>query len=312
MRICFAGTPHFAIPSLQALHEDPAIQVLQVYTQPPRPRGRGQRIQPTPVANTAKDLGLEVVTVENINAPEHVNTLKALDLDFLVVVAFGQKLSSDLLTLSRGAVNLHASLLPRYRGANPIQWAILNGDPTTGVTTMLMDEGWDTGPVLLQKSTFIDPSETGGELHDRLARLGAPVLVDTLQGLMEGTVEPKPQGEGGSFAPKLKKEDYTIHWGEDVRIIERQIRAFNPWPVARTKLEGEELRIWSARSQVLEQQRGQTGEIISTQPLLIQGGQGLIEILEIQRPGKKRLPSQEFIKGFSLRLGMRLGTDFHA
>ncbi len=307
MRIFFAGTPDFAIPALEVLNADQDIDVRGVFCQPSRPRGRGQKKKPAPVARAAQELGLMVHEVADINQEAQLAMLSRVQPAFLVVVAFGQKIGRDLLQLpDKGAVNLHASLLPRYRGPNPIQRAILNGDSVTGVSTMLMDEGWDTGPVFLQEKVEIRSNETLGSLHDRLAIRGAHLLPETLKKFFRGEIEPQKQPEGGVHAPKLSPEEMYLNWNYSAGFLERQVRALNPFPGARTVFGEEEWKIWKAR--VEKDIPGlKTGSIKTTsREILVQTSQGSLNLLQLQRPGKKTLAGDEFLRGFSLPPGSRM------
>ena len=307
MRIFFAGTPDFAVPALEVLTAAQEIDVRGVFSQPSRPRGRGQKKKPPPVARTAGELGLRVHEVADINGEEILSLMARVEPEFLVVVAFGQKIGRELLKLpGKGAVNLHASLLPRYRGPNPIQRAILNGDKITGLSTMLMDEGWDTGPVLLQEELEIKNSDTLGSLHDRLARRGAPLLLETLKKFSRGQIEPQEQAEGGSHAPKLSTREMYLNWNNSACFLERQVRALNPFPGARVVFKDEEWKIWKAG--VEKDIPGLTPGAIKTtsRELLVQTGRGSLNLLQLQRPGKKPLAADAFLRGISLTPGSKL------
>jgi len=305
MKVFFAGTPEFSVPSLKVLAQDPGIDVLGVFSQPSKPRGRGQRVKSTPVSDAAKRLGLPLYEVKNINEKENLNILAENKVEFLVVVAFGQKLSPELLEIpEKGAVNLHASLLPRYRGANPIQRALLNGDNESGLSTMLMDEGWDTGPVLMQKTLTIGPNETFKTLHDKMAREGAPLLLETLKKFSRGDIEPKQQKGKVVYASKLKPEEMELNWKEDAEFLERKIRALNPFPGARTSYKGEEWKIFGAeiKDNINGFEPGRI-KVIDNRELIVQTGIGALKIKELQRPGKKALPAEKFLLGFPLESG---------
>ncbi|MGQ9659381.1 MAG: methionyl-tRNA formyltransferase [Thermochromatium sp.] len=251
LRLLFAGTPDFAVPCLSALL-DAGHEVIGVYTQPDRPAGRGRRLQMSPVKALALQRGLAVYQPESLKRdPEAVAQLCALGADLMVVVAYGLLLPVSVLEAPRlGCINVHASLLPRWRGAAPIQRAILAGDSETGICIMRMEEGLDTGPVYHRVATPIDPHETGGTLHDRLAALGARALLEALPGIAAGTCVPEVQDDTqATYAHKLSKQEATIDWSAPADAIERQVRAFNPWPVAQTTLEGAVLRIWSAEAE---------------------------------------------------------------
>jgi len=304
-RIVFLGTPEFAVPALAALSgaED---QVLLVITQPDRPQGRGRRPSPPPVKVLAQKLDLPVWQPESIKTPAAFNRLKELTPDLLVVVAFGAILPLNLLQLPRiGPLNVHPSLLPAYRGPAPINWAILNGETETGVTTMFLDQGMDTGPILLSRRTAIGPLETAGQLHDRLARLGAELLLETIAGLKAGRVTPKPQpSTGATLAPLLKKADGLIDWTRPAEELARRVRGLDPWPGAYTTFKGKILKLFGARP---GPGRGRPGQVLALdQGLLhVAAGQGSLALAELQIEGKKRLRAPEFWRG------QRLGsTDF--
>jgi len=296
-RIVFLGTPEFAVPYLAALagSED---QVLLAVTQPDRPKGRGRRPAPPPVRVLAEALGLPVWQPESIKTPEVFHRLKELGPDLLAVVAFGAILPPDLLQLPRiGPLNVHPSLLPAYRGPAPINWAILNGETETGVTTMFMDRGMDTGPLLLSRRTAIAPEETAGQLHDRLARLGADLLLETIAGLKAGTVTPKPQPPAGAtLAPFLKKADGLMDWTGSAEELARQVRGLDPWPGAYTTFKGKNLKLFGARP---GPGRGRPGQILTVdQGLLhVAAGRGSLALAELQLEGKKRLSALEFWRG---------------
>ncbi len=303
MRIVFMGTPDFSVPVLEALVQE-GHEVVQVVTQPDKPKGRGKSVLMTPVKEKALALGLPVWQPERIRRPEAVEQLKELAPDVIVVVAFGQILSRQVLDIPRlGCVNVHASLLPKYRGAAPIQWAILNGETCTGVTTMLMDEGIDTGDMLEKMEVPIAPDETGGSLHDKLSRAGAELIRSTLRRLEAGTLVPEPQTEEGTcYARMLTKTMGDIDWKMDAAAIERLIRGLNPWPSAYTHLDGRTLKIWKA--QVREgNPEGVCGQIVETgrDSISVKTGNGVLVLQEVQLEGKKRMDAGAFLRGFPLK-----------
>ena len=305
MRIVFMGTPDFSVPVLEALVQE-GHEVVQVVTQPDKPKGRGKSVLMTPVKEKALALGLPVWQPERIRRPEAVEQLKELAPDVIVVVAFGQILSRQVLDIPRlGCVNVHASLLPKYRGAAPIQWAILDGETCTGVTTMLMDEGIDTGDMLEKLEVPIAPDETGGSLHDKLSRAGAELIRSTLRRLEAGTLVPEPQTEEGtSYARMLTKTMGDIDWNMDAAAIERLIRGLNPWPSAYTHLDGRTLKIWKA--QVREgNPEGVCGQIVETgrDSISVKTGNGVLVLQEVQLEGKKRMDAGAFLRGFPLKAG---------
>ena len=305
MRIVFMGTPDFSVPVLEALVQE-GHEVVQVVTQPDKPKGRGKSVLMTPVKEKALALGLPVWQPERIRRPEAVEQLKELAPDVIVVVAFGQILSRQVLDIPRlGCVNVHASLLPKYRGAAPIQWAILDGETCTGVTTMLMDEGIDTGDMLEKMEVPIAPDETGGSLHDKLSRAGAELIRSTLRRLEAGTLVPEPQTEEGTcYARMLTKTMGDIDWNMDAVAIERLIRGLNPWPSAYTHLDGRTLKIWKA--QVREgNPEGVCGQIVETgrDSISVKTGNGVLVLQEVQLEGKKRMDAGAFLRGFPLKAG---------
>ena len=291
MRIIFAGTPEFAVPCLQALVDGPH-QVVAVYSQPDRPAGRGRRLTASPVKQLAVAENIPVYQPQTLRDPEAQAELKGLKPDLMVVVAYGLILPAAVLAIpTHGCVNVHASLLPRWRGAAPIQRAILAGDKETGVTLMQMDAGLDTGPMLAESRTTITEDDTGGSLHDRLARLGASLLAEGVEMIASGKQRPRLQPAAGiSYADKLSKAEAGIDWFQSAVQIARQVRAFNPWPVAETTLGTERLRVWNARA---EAGAGQPGEILSADEdaIRVGTGDGILAITELQWPGGKRLPA---------------------
>ncbi len=299
------GTAPFALPSLRALAE--SFEVVAVVTQPDRPRGRGRKVLPPPVKECAVDLGLPVLQPERVKEPAFIARLEELRPELIAVAAFGQIIPSAVLKLpSLGCVNVHPSLLPRYRGAAPINWAVINGETTTGVTTILMDEGMDTGDVLLVQEVEIDHDETAQELADRLAELGGHLLVETIKGLNEGTLQPIPQDEKeASYAPMLRKDDGLIHWEEGTYQIRNQIRGMIPWPVAFTLWGGKRVKIYRACT---GDGKGTPGEIISLdRGIEVACGEGSLLIEELQVEGGKRMGWEGFVRGHRLTPGERLG-----
>ncbi len=299
LRIVFAGTPGFSVPALQALH-DSGHALVAVYTQPDRPAGRGRALNASAVKQRALTLGLPVEQPSTLKTPEAHARLAAYAPDLMVVVAYGLLLPQAVLDVPRlGCLNIHASLLPRWRGAAPIQRAILAGDERTGVAIMQMEAGLDTGPELLRRELAIGPHETGGELHDRLAPLGAEAIVAAVQGLLDGTLRATPQlASGATYAAKIKKEEARIEWSQSAVRIDRQVRAFNPWPVAETLLGDEQVRIWEARPTPGGSSSGASpGAVVSAAEgqLIVQTGDGLLEILKLQFPGRKPLPAREVL-----------------
>lgn len=309
LRVAFAGTPEFAVPALQALMRSPH-QLVGVLTQPDRPRGRGQRLSPSPV-KAAAGAALPVAQPATLGSAEDQAQLAAWRPDVLVVVAYGLILPQAVLRIPPlGCVNVHASLLPRWRGAAPVERALLAGDETTGVTIMLMDEGLDTGPILLQRSEPIAAHDTGASLRTRLAALGAGLLLEALPGLADGTLRPRSQpAEGATYARKLQKREAPIDWSRSAVEIERQVRALQPWPVAETTQPdartgtNERLLVHAARVVPLRDAAGRPGCITETDGshdegyIRVQCGAGCLDLLTLQRPGGQRLPASSFTRG---------------
>ncbi len=315
MRLVFMGTPDFAAVSLQSLLAA-GHQVVGVVTQPDRPRGRGMKLTPSPVKKLAADHDLPVLQPVHLPDKEVMALLAKNRPEVIVVVAYGLKIPPAILTYPPyGCVNVHASLLPKYRGASPIQAVLLNGETTTGITTMRMDEGWDTGDLLLMRQIPIDPADNFGTLHDRLAALGGEVLLDTLAGLTAGTVKPVPQNHAeATYVPKLTEEDLVLSWADTTAALHNRIRAFAPVPGARTYLHGEILKVWAARPGKgwygLEQAKpGTIGAVTKEEGggLPVRTGDGVLLLTEIQSPGKKRLPILQFVAGNPLDAGIILG-----
>jgi methionyl-tRNA formyltransferase len=304
MRIVFAGTPAFAVPALEGVAT--AHQVAAVLTQPDRPAGRGLAALSSPVKQAAARLGIPVLQPVTLKAPEVQAELQALDPDALVVAAYGLILPQAVLDVPRlGAINIHASLLPRWRGAAPIQRALLAGDRETGISIMRMEAGLDTGPVLLREAVAILPGDTAGTLHDNLAQLGARLVIAALEGLARGTLAATPQPAGGvTYAAKLEKHEARIDWRRPVAEIERYVRAFNPFPGATARVRGAELKVWRAS---VVHAAGEPGAVIAIGPggIVVAGGSGAVRLEELQRAGGKRLPARAFLRGFPLAVGER-------
>ena len=299
------GTPRFSVPSLVALHEK-QFDIVLVVTQPDRGIGRGRKIISSPVKKTAESFGLDIIQPKSIRAEWVKDRMQSLEPETLVVVAFGQILPKNLLQLpKKGAVNVHASLLPKYRGPAPIQWAIINGEKETGVTTMLMDEKMDTGDVLLSEKTFIGPEENSETLHDRLADIGADLLVKTLRGMERNEIQPVPQDHSqATYVPMLKKSDGHIDWNLPANKIEDFIRGMTPWPGAFTFFKNKRLKIFKAR--VVKSESGEDpGTVIRgfSDELRVATGKDILSILEIQSESGKRLPTTEFLRGFRIPPG---------
>ena len=311
MRVIFMGTPDFSVGTLEALVQAGHEVVLAV-TQPDKPKGRGGKMQYTPVKEKALEYGIPVFQPAKVREPACVEELAGYRADVIVVIAFGQILPRSILELTPyGCINVHASLLPKYRGAAPIQWALIDGETVTGVTTMQMDEGLDTGDMLLETEVPIGADETGGSLHDKLAAAGAKLCVETLKALEEGTVTPRKQGESPTkYARMLDKELGRIDWSRDAASIERLIRGLSPWPSAYTLWEGKTMKIWAA--EVLDGDSalpcGAVTDVTKT-GFSVQTGSGLLRILELQIPGKKRMSADAFLRGYRMEPGTRLGGE---
>jgi len=306
-RVLFMGTPHFALPTLEALHE--AHEVIGVVTRPDKPAGRGQRLRPPPVKQWALAHGLEVLQPPRLSEPRVLATLRGLKPEVIVVAAYGQILPSEVLNLPpAGCLNVHASLLPKHRGAAPIPAAILAGDRVTGVTIMLMDEGLDTGPILAQRACPITPQDTTASLTEKLAQMGADLLTETLPRWLAGHITPLPQDEAqASYCPLISKGDGLIDWMLPAEEIWRRVRAYNPWPSAYTFWKGRLLKIWRARP-LPEETTGEPGTVLDT-PLgpAISTGKGLLLLEEVQLAGKRAMPAAEFVRGQRGFVGAKLG-----
>lgn len=318
MKIVLMGTPDFAVPTLRELttrHE-----VAAVVTQPDRKKGRGKKVQFPPVKQAALEYGIPVYQPQKVKEEAFLAQLREIGPDVIVVAAFGQILPESILNLPPyGCINVHASLLPRYRGAAPIQWAIINGDEETGVTIMYMEKGLDTGDMLAKASIAVDPEETGDSLHDKLAALGGPLLLKVLDQLEAGTAERTRQNDAeSSYARMLDKDLGRIHWDDEAIKIERLIRGLNSWPCAFSSMGDKTLKIWKARVADIDK-----NECDNTEPAAAPGtvvgimkdairvacGQGCLDLLEVQLPGKKRMTVDAFLRGHNLKTGFVFGQD---
>ncbi len=308
-RIIFMGTPEFAVPSLRALLDGPD-QVVAVVTQPDRPRGRGRKLTPPPVKTLALEAGVPVLQPASVRTAEFLNELKSYGPDIIAVTAFGRILPGALLDLPPlGTINVHASLLPRYRGAAPIQWAILNGDHTTGVTIMQLDEGLDTGDILLSQSLAIAPDDTAATLAVRMAEMGGSLLCEALVKLHQGKLPPTPQNEAqATAAPPLTKEQGLVDWNLPAGVLSCRVRGLDPWPTAFTLLNGLRLRLY-APSVLVGEGSATPGTIIRAdqEGLVIATGRDCLLVKEIQMEGGKRLALQAFLRGHELAAGTILG-----
>ena len=305
MRIIFMGTPDFSVGTLEALVEA-GHEVCLVVTQPDKPKGRGKEMQYTPVKEAALKHGIEVYQPRRIREAECVEKLRQYNADIMVVVAFGQIIPKEILEMvPYGCVNVHASLLPKYRGAAPIQWSIIDGEVVTGVTTMQMDEGLDTGDMLLKTEVPITEEETGESLHDKLAKAGAALCVETLAKLQEGSIVPEKQGESPTaYAKMLDKKLGNIDWTKSAVEIERLVRGLNSWPSAYTYWNKKVVKIWKA-SVTDENSNEQVGTVVKVEKdgFYVQTGNGLLKVLELQIPGKKRMDAGAFLRGYTIEPG---------
>jgi methionyl-tRNA formyltransferase len=309
LRVVFMGTPEFACPTLQKLI-DRGDLIAGVVTQPDRPKGRGQHLMPTPVKELAERYSIPVYQPPKVRDPEFVEFIRSLAPDVIVVVAFGQILPKSLLEIpTMGCINVHASLLPRYRGAAPLNWCIVNGETETGVTTMQMDVGLDTGPMLLKRATPLDGDEDITSLHDRMSVMGAELLSETLDGLAAGTATPQEQdGSQSCYAPMLKKEDGRIDWDRDARSIHNQVRGLAVWPGAYTYLDGLVLKVYRTG---IADGSGQPGIVLRADKngIEVACSQGSLIIGELQLAGKKRLDAASFLAGYKISAGQRFSGE---
>lgn len=312
LRIVFCGTPAFAVPSLQHLLKEPDFEVVGVVTQPDRPRGRGQELHSSPVKDAAAAAGIPVYQPEKIKSDEAYEYFKRLAPDAVVIIAYGQIISPRLIKIPRlGWINLHASLLPKYRGAAPINWAIVNGETRTGLTTMQIDAGLDTGPMLLKYETQIGADETAPELTARLAEAGGPLIIETLRKLDRGEISPVAQDNSqATFAPILKKDDGRIDWWVSARKIYNRIRGLQPWPGAFTTFRGKNCQIWGKPLKPVAA-GGMPGVILPTQEdglLVICGGATVLRVEHVQLEGRNRVTDGAFMNGARIVPGERFGA----
>lgn len=310
MRVVFMGTPDFAVPVLEAILQA-GHQVLGVYTQPDKPKGRGKSMQYTPVKEKALEYDIPVFQPVRVREPEVIEEIRSLKPDIIIVVAFGQILSEELLAVPPyGCVNVHASLLPKYRGAAPIQRVIMDGEKESGVTTMYMAKGLDTGDMIEQTVVPIAPKETGGSYHDKLAKAGADLCVSTMQKIEAGTAQRIPQVDADScYAHMLKKEMGELNFEQPAEVLERLIRGLNPWPSAYTHLQGKTLKIYEAEPvEIPEDRKTQPGTVIAVdkKSFTIQCNPGGLRVTELQLEGKKRMRTDAFLLGYSVTEGMQV------
>lgn len=310
MRIIYMGTPDFAVPTLEALIQS-KHEVIAVITQPDKPKGRGKAMQFPPVKEKALEYGIPVYQPVKVREPSFIEQMKGWEPDAIIVAAFGQILPKTVLDLPRyGCINVHASLLPKYRGAAPIQWVIINGEKETGITTMFMDIGLDTGDMLKKAVVPIEEKETGESLHDKLAALGGPLILKTLEELENGTaVRTKQDDTQSCYAKMLTKSLGDIDWSQSAVQIERLIRGLNAWPSAYTKWEDKTLKIWAADVIDGNREGAAAGEVVERQKkaLIVQTGEGRLSLKEVQLQGKKRMEIDVFLRGYPIMEG----TVFH-
>ena len=312
MRIVFMGTPDFALTSLCVLLDGPH-DVVGVVTQPDRPQGRGLQLTAPPIKRVALENDISVFQPERLRDESFLAELRALQADLFVVVAFRILPASVLSVPLKGAVNLHASLLPKYRGAAPIQWAIINGETETGVTTFFIERQVDTGHILLQHTVSIGPDETAGELHDRLSEVGATLVQETVDLIDTNQAHPVPQCGVSSAAPKLTKADGKLDWTESAQAIHDRVRGLNPYPMAYTTREDRTLRVICSRLRPdIKAAEARTGEIVAVEHdggIVVRTGAGCIALMTVQPEGRKRMSAGEFVRGYRIRPGERLGAD---
>jgi methionyl-tRNA formyltransferase len=309
LKIVFAGTPEFAVSSLKAVNES-KHEVVAVYTQPDRPAGRGRKLQGSPVKEYAIAHGLKVFQPDNLKNPEEINQLAALQPDIMIVVAYGLILPQTVLDIPQlGCLNVHASLLPRWRGAAPIQRAIEAGDKTTGVTIMQMDAGLDTGAMLIKKEIPIGTDDTAASLHDRLAELGAEALLEALHKLEQGALAGEPQNDQvATYANKLDKTEAQIDWALPADVIARKVRAFNPWPAANCRFNGKRLRVLQAKAEASTHGETASGTVckVDDESISVHTGDGCLRISRLQLEGGRPQTAREFLNGHQLKVGDRL------
>lgn len=306
MNILFMGTPDFAVPSLELIASSPLCNILAVVSQPDKPKGRGRTLSPTPVKEVAERFSLPILQPERASDPTFIDTVKKLKPDLIIVVAYGQILKKELLDIPlKGCINLHGSLLPQYRGAAPIQRAVMNGDKVTGVTTMLLNEGMDEGDVLLKKEIRIEERDTAGTLFDRLKGVGAELLLETIRGLKDNSLEPIPQDSSlATYAPKISKEECKIDWSQDADKIRNLVRGLTPFPGAYTFLKGK--RVIISAVEKIEGFKGKPGEIkaVGKDTLLVTTGSEPLAIKMVKPEGKREMTVSQFMAGHHIESGM--------
>ena len=312
MNIIFMGTPDFAVPVLNLLYKNEKHNVQAVFTQPDKPKGRGYKLTPPPVKVLAMEHNTQVFQPQSLKngGEEYIEKISELNPDCIVVAAYGKILPKSVLDIPKyGCVNVHGSLLPKYRGAGPIQWAVLNDEAETGITTMLMGEGMDTGDMLLKRATPIGENETAAELFDRLAVMGAELLIETLDALEEGSVAPQKQEEAlATYAPMLSKDMCNLDFSHPVRKIHKQICGLSDWPCAVTKLNGKRLKIYKSEIVSNKATGKANGEIINSKDFSVACSDGVIRFTEIQAEGSKRMKTADYLRGKPVDKGIILGN----
>ncbi len=308
MRLLFMGTPDFSVPTLQCLIES-KHQVIAVVTQPDKPKGRGNKVLSTPVKELSLKYNIPVYQPLRVREQSFINLIKDMNLDAIIVIAFGQILPKQLLDIPKyGAINIHASLLPKYRGAGPIQWAVINGEKKSGLTTMMMDVGLDTGDMLLKQEIELEKQETGETLHNKLSIMGGPLVLETLDKIEDNSIIRVPQdNEAATYAPMLSKELGKIDWKKDAAEIERLIRGLNPWPTAYTYIDDKIMKIWKAE-EVFENGDYKPGQVYNVEKngFFVKCGINALYINELQLQGKKKMDSASFLRGVKLEKGTLL------
>jgi methionyl-tRNA formyltransferase len=309
MKVVFMGTPDFSVPTLQELI-DSEHEVVAVVTKPDKPKGRGNKVLFTPVKEVAINNNINVYQPQKLSEEDFVANMEKINPDVIVVIAFGKILPKRILDLPKyGCINVHASLLPKYRGAGPIQWSLINGESETGITTMFMDVGLDTGDMLLKETVKIEDTDTGGSLHDKLSVVGAKLLIKTLKEVQNNNiVREKQDSEKSTYAPMLEKSMGNIDWDKEAREIELLVRGLNPWPSAYTYLQNKILKIWSA-TVIEDKYKGNSGEIVDIlkDGFVIKCKNNSLLLKEVQLQGKKRMTADAFLRGHNLEIGEVLG-----
>ncbi|WP_058485312.1 methionyl-tRNA formyltransferase [Defluviitalea phaphyphila] len=311
MKVVFMGTPDFAVPSLQKLIDE-KYDIAAVITQPDRPKGRGKKMMPPPVKVLALKYNIPVFQPEKVKNPEFIEKLRSIAPDLIIVIAFGQILPKEILDMPKfGCINVHGSLLPKYRGAAPIQWAIINGEKVTGVTTMFMDEGMDTGDIILKRELPIEEDDTAGDIHDKMSILGAELLKETLDNLIRGNIRREKQNDKeATYAPMLKKEMGLINWGETSEKIINLVRGLSPWPSAYTFYKDQMIKIWKVQNynkNYKDNSIGEIVEVIKNKGIVVKTGDGSVLITEIQAQNGRRMTVEEYLRGHDMKKNTILG-----